>query len=275
MAEVHVPIPAALSVVDTVRVDGVSFSIAEIADTYAESEYGQYHAGQNPRFAQYYGYEPDRMLEDLGNDVHPVRHMVHTEGIFRTLMQFQGMHPGPEVVPFTDQRQVVVNQIAAIVHDMGENEHPAIAEALSVEPVGDKPKDQKTSDHEAVEARIRQHLYNELYPDDLSGLLADAEAVLADPESFDGRAFETTEYLGYYQTAMAAGQLALAIQTHTPWLRDTHRFNQLVRLAQRVSNNWHDTLAARAAEFPIAGATLHLQKQTYRRIHRQLPDLTS
>ena len=64
---------------DTFFGEIAALSFAEVHETYVESRFGQHHSGQQLRYAKKYSYDPEQMLFDLGDDMHPVEHMRYTE----------------------------------------------------------------------------------------------------------------------------------------------------------------------------------------------------
>jgi hypothetical protein len=85
-------------------------------------------------------------------------------------------------------------------------------------------------------------------------------------------AFNTMERIGYFQTAMKAGETALGIQGDNPDDASA-RFVQLARLARRVSNNHIGELEQRAKDFPHTRQILQNFDWLYGRIHTELADV--
>jgi hypothetical protein len=242
----------------------------DLHNIYADSEYGTFHAQQALRFSKVYPYKHDAMLADLGNDVHPVRHMTHTESeICQPLITAQNTEVG-------NQQKFTVKQIAALrlgvlLHDIGECEHPAIMETVG-HVVGDIPYLDRTQSDSDLEVPIRLFFYDTLLSDAPRQVIEKAEAVISGTDSeFMQQAFNTMERIGYFQTAMKAGETALAILEDSP--DDTSaRFMQLGRLARRVSNNHFGELEQRVKDFPYTGQILQKYDWLYGRIHSELAD---
>jgi hypothetical protein len=243
---------------DTIPDTGHRYS--ELFERYCSSEYGIFHATQDPRFANYYDMDHSQMLIDLGDDVHPVRHMTHTErNIVRPLLELQHLVPADEV--FTPQ-QIVAIRWAALVHDMGECEHPALRDICG-ETVGDVYFAARTDAHEKAEAKIRAHLYDVLYGDVPPKLLEAGEDIVCNPEtSFAGHAFQTAEHIGYFTTGILAGVKAMEIKDLGVTEVDEQRFDQLSKLAVTVSARWHPKLEEHGERFPYAASVAAAQKPT-------------
>jgi hypothetical protein len=243
----------------------------DVHDLYADSEYGAFHAQQELRFSKVYPYESDAMLADLGDDVHPVRHMTHTESeICQPFMTSQNTAVG-------NQQKFKLEQIAAmrlgtLLHDIGECEHPEIVETVG-HIVGDVPYLERTQNDSDLEVPIRLFFYDTLLSDVPKQVIEKAEAVISGTDNeFMQQAFNTVERIGYFQTAMMAGETALGILEHNPD-ESSARFVQLARLARRVSNNHIGELGQRAKDFPYTSQILQKYGWLYGRIHTELADV--
>ncbi len=243
---------------------GLSYS--EIHARYAESAYGQHHSGQPLRYSQAYGYDRQTMLADLGDDIHPVRHMSHTEKQIAVPLIAGQLWDRVERLSPTEIKGI---RLAALIHDIGECEHPSIEKILG-QTVGDVHYESKTSSDSELERTIRQHLYDELYADVPDEVMAMADESIDNHHEFHGLAFDTVERVGYFQTAMRAGEVALELAGRQP-LGDA-RVNSLARLALRVSDNHRDVLNSRSADFPYVGRFMRSKVVLDYRIHEVLPD---
>ena len=196
---------------------------------YVSSDHGRHHADQPVRYANKYPYQRDQMLEDLGDDVHPVRHMSYTATeIVSPLLDYE-IRNGHEPISTED---IVAIRIAAHFHDIGECEHPSLLDAVG-KTVGDVAYGQKTDEDEATEAAIREHIYEELYPDLDPELLAKVEAIIQNADdSLRPAAFSTAEHIGYLLTGLRAGIKALELMATGE--TDSERFEQLRRLGGQV-----------------------------------------
>lgn len=242
--------------------DGISYT--EVSARYSNSLFGAHQAQQPLRYSQHYGYDPTLMLKDLGDDVHPVRHMSHTHRKITVPLIAGQIWDGRE--RFSPQ-QISGLRLAAEVHDIGECEHISILEAVGAT-VGDVFYEAKQRTDSETERQIRAYLYGQLYPDLPEELLEQAEDTIDSDNSFHGFAFETVERVGYYQTAMRAGETALRLikkESETP------RFQRLAQLALRVSQNHSETLRGRAGDFPYVGRIMNQRGPLEARIHQTLP----
>jgi len=245
------------------------FYYQELHQRYAGSIYGQYHATQLPRFSQNYGYDPDQMIGDLGDDVHPVRHMAYTEASVAVPFITTQLTSSHE---HFNRQQIIGLRLAAILHDIGESQHPAITEAVGVT-VGDVWFESKQTSDAQQEVLIRHFLYGQLYADIPPVLLEQAEEAIENGDCSSGLAFNTIERLGYYKTAVKAGELALKLRLSREEREEpSRRFTNLARLALRVSDNHRTILQERAELFPHADWVLRFNARRYERIHSVLPD---
>lgn len=258
----------------TVSYEGSAFSIGGVLDIYATSDLGKYHADQDVRFHGWYGYDQATMLADLGDDVHPVRHMAHTESLLTYVIAGQNTF-GADVEQFSPE-DALVGRTAAALHDIGENTHPDIKRDLGVE-VGDVPKEIHTAEHERDEASIRSYLYSRLFGSLPPRLITATEAVIAgeDASSLPTRAFQSVEQLGYFLTAIRAGNVALGIMDLDPKAMETRRFEQLTRLARRVTTNWFEKLVVAGETLPAIGQTVRAHQAKNDEIHDRLPSIFS
>ncbi len=242
----------------------------ELFGRYATSDFGVHHATQPVRYAQKYGYDRTQMLADLGDDIHPLRHMTHTEeNIFRLLALHQQTTPGAE--PFTNL-EVVGGRLGALLHDTGECELPELAEACGITPVGDVSFHDKTDDHEVSEAIIREYLFGMLYDDVPEEIIELAEDTIANKEgTLLRQGFNLSERIGYLMTSVQAGRVALKIleagdETHED------RYSQLRKLALKVAHVHLDYIGEHGAAFPFAGVKREELGPVVDQIHHVLSD---
>lgn len=121
-----------------------------------------------------------------------------------------------------------------MLHDIGECEHPTIEEMTGCS-VGDVLYHEKNGDHEKSEAEIRSWLYSQLYPELSDKLISRVEEVISNnAENELSASFNLAERLGYYETAIRAGSIALAEELHNG---NAERVYQLARLSVGVSSN--------------------------------------
>lgn len=234
---------------------------------YAESIFGLHHADQPLRYAQRYGYSRDQMLKDLGDDVHPVKHGPYTHR--KIAVPFLSAEIW-NVQEHLGQDDILAIRMAAINHDIGETTDPAISRLLGSLPGDVNYNDKKPSDSKK-ERQVRHYLYGELFPDVPLELLEASEAVIDNHDTVLGLAFDTIERVGYYQTALRAGALALELASSSD--SKLERFTNLARLAIDVTENHHDMLRERSKIFPYARTVLKKGRPIYDQTHIQLPTL--
>lgn len=246
----------------------------DLFDRYASSPFGATQAQQPARYSNRYAYDRDTMIADLGDDVHPLRHMPYTETkIFRPLIAYQH-HPqerdrGTEQL---SQLEIVAGRLGSLLHDIGECEHPELA-AVCGGTVGDVNLFEKTTEHEGIEALIRGHFYKRFFSDVPQDVLELAEDMIANNSGTLLRdAFATTERLGYFMTGINAGLKAIGVRFALPpgTCEEDDRFLQLRRLALETAPRWYDELLERGERFPWAGSQTLARKTTLDRIQSEL-----
>ncbi len=248
----------------------VGISYEDLFARYVNSSYGLEHALSEPRYTNRYGYDRLQMLDDLGDDVHPVFHMRHTHdvpmlGIIKVQQQ------SPEVRKFKPA-EIITGRLTAYFHDMGECVHEELASVVD-KTVGDKAWGTKTEDDEAREAAIRGYIYSKLYTDIPQELLVAVDSAIVEPEeSYVGQAFAVAERVGYYLTAIRAGKVALSCleEPSANPTRDELSLSQLSRLAVNVSNNHHAVLEQEAEHFPFVGVVIAENETAFRAIQSKL-----
>ncbi len=224
---------------------------------YAQSDFGRFHATQPLRYSQNFGYEPGQMLADLGDDVHPVRHMWHTEqNVLRPFLLSQNTHRDRDfeyIVP----EQVAALRSGVLLHGIGECEDPRIKQAIGLS-VGDKFYETRTQQDNLNEAKVRRYLYDQLFQDVNADFIGSAEDIIAGSrDHFLEQAFNTVEIIGYYQTAMTAGAVVLkSLEASAGRPEPSHRLLALGRLAVRVRDNHYPTLHERTASYPYTTTVL-------------------
>lgn len=251
-------------------IPGTEHRFSELFERYKTSIYGIFHAEQDPRFSNKYRWDYSQMLLDLGDDVHPVHHMSHTEErIVRPLLdhQLRGSEDGRQAL---EPGQIIAVRLAALVHDMGECEHPELKEVFG-ETVGDVYYAAKTDEHENAEARIRAYFYGKLYGDVPTELLRVAEEIVRNPgASHEGRAFKVAEHIGYFTTGILAGVTAIELKDHGVTDEAEQRFRELSRLGLDVSARWHPVLQEHGEHFPYAAHVADTHKPALDAIQQRL-----
>lgn len=244
---------AAVTSPNLIHPEAAHLTYGELFGRYAMSDFGVHHATQTVRYARYYGYDREQMLADLGDDIHPLRHMTYTEeNIFRLLALHQQTTSGAE--PFSSI-QIVAGRLGALLHDTGECELPELAKACDVEAVGDVSYNDKTDDHDKAETIIREYIFSMLFddvPDEIMELVEDTIANKKGTLLREG--FNLSEHIGYLMTGVQAGRVALSIletgdETHED------RYKQLRKLALKVAPVHFDHVGEHGKAFPFADVT--------------------
>jgi hypothetical protein len=267
---VEITAPKHIDVIQSNIISGAEhLTYQYLHDLYAKNEIGIFHAAnQPPRFSGEYSYDPAQMIKDLGDDVHPVKHMTYTEREIAVpfLVAQNTPNPHKNYEPMSAE-EVRDFRAGIVIHDMGESEHPLIKDAVGYT-VGDIPHRKKTTEDAKLEVNIRNYLYYELFSSVPGDVLDGAERVIQDQDG----AFNTVERIGYFRTAMRAGEVALRILKEDPDNRG-RRLIQLSRLARRVSEYQRNFIEPRTGSFPLAGLVLSVYQGQYDKIHRQLEHL--
>lgn len=221
-------------------------SYTKLFQRYENSVYGQHHATQTLRYNEHFGYDHSQMLSDLGDDIHPVRHMVHTESnIFRKLAQSQVSANGLQ--KFTT-KEIVAGRLGALLHDIGECELPELENHTGVKPIGDIPFHDKTDDHEETEKHIRSHIVSQLFHDIPHEIMEIAEDTIANKRGTLLReGFNVSEHIGYMLTGIQAGEVALEIKNKEDNLEI--RFRQLSKLALQVAPTHYEYIGENGKDF--------------------------
>lgn len=227
--------------------EGAEYSIPELYGRFATHPHGEYQAIQEPRFYKVYGYGSyEEFMADLGDDTHPIRHMLHTTAnIAVPLLSAQAE---AEAAITLDLQGEAIILVTSITHDTDECEHPDIFKALGYV-VGDVPKLMVTADDEDKKRKIRRNfVYPIHYPDFSTNLVNAVEDTLSgDPYNFESFIFQKIEHAGYFLTAMRAAELVEA--NHNSADTDP-RILALAHLAVKVSSNWTASLGQARAILP-------------------------
>ena len=233
--------------------DGIEVSPQELFDRYASSPHGEFQSRQDPRFAQIYNYEPfPQFIEDLGDDVHPVRHMIHThDTITVPLLRYQRYsHKHP---PFSDDHEAEL-RTAAVLHDIGECEDSDILENVGFT-LGDVAYGTMAEDHKEKEKIIRGYLYDKYFHDVPERLLNRVDQIdLKETKDIAVMAFEVIERVGYYLTSRRAAEIV--IENRLKYQQGDERIAQLARLATIVSFNHREFLQTQVGAFPYVNEVL-------------------
>jgi hypothetical protein len=236
---------------DSVRVDP-----CELYNRYSTSEYGRYHATQQLRYAQDNGYRygnREQFLHDLGPDVHPVEHMLYThdEITVPLIAEQQAHHRSTRL----SENEITELRTAAMLHDLGECTHPAVAAIVGFDPSGDVKYGTHLPDHKTQEKIVRNHIFDLYYNDVPKRLLKRVDQIdLKEVDDYTVRTFEVIERLGYYITASRAANLVM--EADGSHIEDEKRIMQLGRLAISVSRNHFSFLNSVANTYPFVERTL-------------------
>lgn len=225
--------------------DGEPHFYSELLSEYSQDEWGLFHAAQDPRYSQLYGYDHKQMLIDLGDDVHPVRHMLHTESAV-ALPILRSKADSSTITP----RESHIIRLTAGVHDIGECKHKDLGESAP----GDVAYNFKKAEDEQAEKAIRELMYGKFFRFVPETDLEEVEDVLDGQHEDLSPLFEYVERFGYYKTAVRAGQLALeALEKGEESLRVT----QLARLGVKVSNDHIEYLDKNRTVAKVVDRHLH------------------
>lgn len=232
------------------------FELASLYSRFAEHEHGIYQASQIPRFYKKFGFgEHSHFVELLGDDTHPVRHMLHTTNLTLRLLDAQKQD---ETLPQLTRDEEAAVVIAAAIHDTDECEHQDVHDAVGGV-VGDVPALEVLPEHSALKRLIRKTFVYPTHYGDFSPQLTEHVELIIDGDvtEFEGYVFQKTEHLGYYETGLLAAELLESQTEDEPVL-------QLARLAVRVTSTWQPSLESARRMIPYIDDAL-VKSQTARR----------
>lgn len=255
-------------------VTDVAFSVGEsqfqyqdFYNAFAESAFGQHQATQRLRWHKKYPYDPERFLEDLGDDVHPVRHMAYTHDEIVVPLLRKQVESGT-VKPV--QEDIINIRLAALIHDIGECEHPYIENQLGYV-TGDILYHQKTPQDTAKEKIIRSFIlhemeepYNQLsteHVDELESIIGNERS-----DSFADKTFNICEHLGYYETGIRAGSIILSECENLRRITADERLFRLSSLATQTSIEWRPLLSGHQETYPYIQQRLNETADIYGQI---------
>lgn len=238
--------------------DGITVDPQALYDRYASSPHGLFHAKQPARYSQSYRYGMGRdLIVDLGDDVHPVKHMLHTHD--NITVPFLEAHREEGEVPFSPEEEAEL-RTTAILHDVGECTDTEIKEKLGFT-LGDVEYGLLLEDHKEKEILIRNHIYSRYFTDIPRRLLDRVDEIDSRAtEERVVRAFEVIERIGYYATAQRAASIVVNEKTkfdQDHGYQSLLRTAQLGRLALVVSNNHRSFLESQQDEFPYVRRILN------------------
>lgn len=183
----------------------------EVYTAYEDSVYGKHHKGQKLRYSEF-PYNDDMKKTDLGPDVEPVPHMFHE---FRTIVNpaiAEQVHIDKKTGLYLPSEDIIPSRLAAILHDEGECTHPDLIKVAG-RVIDDMPTHLKTKEDKEVEAKIRDHIFGEVFGFLPDTLLERTEEIIAKKDESDPAAkfFQAAEHLGFYRTGLkAADRLAIS-----------------------------------------------------------------
>lgn len=229
---------------------GVLINPHELFERYANSEFGQDHALQTPRYAQVdngYSYgDRDRFIAELGDDVHPVRHMLHTHDEIAVPF-LNAQRTDLDAEQFTEEQEGEI-RVTSVLHDTGECTSPKLQVHFDFPLVGDLRYGTMPIGHKDKERQVRNFLYGVLYPDVPAELLRRVDELdFKESDDIACEAFDVIERIGYFQRSVRASELIIA---EGDTMEDVHRIAQLGRLAVFVGENHRRVLWSKRHRFP-------------------------
>jgi hypothetical protein len=242
----------------------------DISAAYERSDFGGHHADQPLRFKPFH-YKRNRMIDDLGNDVHPVQHMRFTEQ--KVLVPFLMAQVESGQAEDLSVEDIKTLRFTARTHDTGECTHPALIDACG-SVVGDVPHHDKTNKDEAAEESIRHYFYEQLYPNMPTSVIVRSENIIMQHDTSDPLTalFRAVEDVGYFKTGIRAANVARINNSRYVFrehISDT-RLRQVGRMGLRVSNGWHASLKDREHTYPYIAAELEKSQSTMRYLNTSL-----
>jgi hypothetical protein len=242
-------------------------------DRYADSELGEYHAGQVPRFIADFGYDEEhgyaQMVRDLGFNAHARDHMQSaskaTDALFIREYSVGGLSTLAQWLP---EQDIPVVRLVNPLHDVGENASPLIAEAVGGV-IGDIAHGRKQPHHKQLESKIRRAIFTMFYSDLPEWIMERVEAIASHSE--DSPAHQTYVWghdLEANQAAnMAANRALTVLGQDGPY---DHRFDMLVKLAFQVGGRTRQELAPAAKYYSYIGDVLRRNETSFEHFENRL-----
>jgi hypothetical protein len=239
---------------------------------YEQTEWGRHHMTQPPRYSQSFGYDPDQMLQDLGEDIDPIIHnqRVHNDITAITARQVLAQVHGGEILLTSED--IVAGRFAAMTHDIPECTHPEIARACGGV-IGDIEYGQKTTADERLERDILAYQYGVLFPKLPTWLRERSIAIVRHEENSHVRWLsEAVHDLGAFSTAFTAGRVAVSLLTsgQAELPENQIRYTQLRNLAVTVGPRMLSKAITAAAQFDILRPTVETSIPDYEMIQEEL-----
>lgn len=203
--------------------DGSTATVHDLRERFFQSKYGLAMADQELRFTARYGYDRERMLQDLGNDVSPVGHQYDLPRYLDIIM-LRERGDGSLFGAISDQELATLS-LACAIHDIGESEHPNLLEH-GITPVGDIPAGNKTNADRAAEKDVREFFYQEFYADVPPETIERIEAIISHHDE--------TLLHDLYEAAHELQSLDTAIRAKIRLFEATHGRGEALTLEQEL-----------------------------------------
>ncbi|HWZ66107.1 MAG TPA: hypothetical protein VNX65_04960 [Patescibacteria group bacterium] len=244
-------------------VEASIFDPFEYYDDYVRSDEGKHQAGQPLRYGEF-EYDRDEMLNDLGPDVHPVRHGLATHVSLLAVLAIGDI----ELSPF-DHRTA---RLASLIHDMGEGTHPSF-HRKGIKVVGDIPQGKKTETQRQDEAQVRGALYESYFSNLPDSVMERVEALVS--HRVDGSdpahtVIETAHNTNTLTAGLKAGAIVLREREIDSKQASNKRLEQLTRLAKTVTTGILKQVEHHSNESAYARRALEEAEPLYHRIHSEL-----
>ena len=239
----------------------------DLLDHYRDTSWGADQDAQPPRYSGNFGYDPEAMLRDFGESVHPLQHNTVAHHDYQGfLIQALLLSDKYDMAP----KEIVASRLAAQFHDTGEATHEDLR-TLCGGVVGDIPSGEKTPEHRATERRVLEKVLDTMVTNLPRWLKTEAVRIIVhDPAVTDGlphRLFEAAHNWGEYETGITAGVLAMdAIATGEEGLRA----RQLARIGTTVVPKVLGRLEPEIADLPFIEPMLGRYSATHDRIMTEL-----
>jgi hypothetical protein len=243
-----------------------SYSEGDLGKTllnqYAASDYGLWQANQQLRYVSGFGsYGREKMLSDLGPDIHPIGHMPHSERALLAGLALQG------ITDLWTPEDTMIARAATSIHDIGECTHEEL-KRLCGRVVDDIPQGHKNDKDRADEAKIRRTLYSLGFPRVPDHLVERIEALITHQEKSPiAQLQEATHEGGTLQIGLASGRLVLEAGGPVP---GDKRLDQLQTMAKCVTAHTWKILEERYSRFRYTDMLLTWAEPHYKRIKAEL-----
>jgi hypothetical protein len=242
-------------------------------DRYADSELGEYHGGQVPRFVADFGYDAKnnyrQMVRDLGFNADARDHMQSaSKATDALLMGEYSTRRLKSLTRWLPPLDIPIVRLVSPLHDVGENSSPAL-EKIVGGVIGDIAHGGKTLEDKALESKIRLTIFEKFYADLPDEVMQRVEAISSHSE--DSAAHQTYVWghdLEADQTANIAAGCALSVlEQGGPY---DHRFDQLTKLAREVGGRTRQQLQPATKYFSYIGDVLMSDEILHERLENSL-----